>query len=109
MLIRNDTSFVANAIIYILQVLYSRKRDVKQRESEGRAYLKTAFTEELISGTKWYLNDGGEFGHLLGSVILDVGNTLDNRALVDERRSITGKGETPQSKLLAVLRWPSMR
>jgi len=38
--------------------------------------LHTAFTEELVSGSEWDLNNGSELGELLGSVGLDVGNTL---------------------------------
>jgi hypothetical protein len=45
--------------------------------SKQRKYLKTAFAEELIGRAERYLNDGGEFGHLFRSVVLNVGNTLE--------------------------------
>jgi hypothetical protein len=39
--------------------------------------LHTAFTEELVSGSERDLDDSSELGELLGSVGLDVGNTLE--------------------------------
>jgi hypothetical protein len=38
--------------------------------------LHTTFTEELVSGSEWDLDNSSELGELLGSVGLDVGNTL---------------------------------
>jgi len=38
--------------------------------------LHTAFTEELVSGSEWDLDNSSELGEFLGSVGLDVGNTL---------------------------------
>jgi hypothetical protein len=63
-LIGNNTSLVPDAIVYI---------------------LKTAFTQELISGTEWYLNDGGELCHFFCSIILDICNTLNDRLGMLER------------------------
>ena len=74
MLIRNDTGFVAYAIIYIL--LCSRKQEWS---SQGSTHLETTLTEELIRRAKRYLNNGGEFCHLFRGVVLDVGNALDNQ------------------------------
>jgi len=44
---------------------------------EGNTHLKTALAKELISRAERYLNDGGEFCHLLCGVVLNVGNTLE--------------------------------
>jgi hypothetical protein len=57
-LIGNNTSLVSDAIVYI---------------------LKTAFTQELISRTEWYLNDSGELRHFFCSIILYICNTLNDR------------------------------
>jgi hypothetical protein len=74
MLICNDTSFVTDAIIYILIV---RKRAVgRPQPTRVFTHLKTAFAEELISRAERYLNDGSEFCHFFCGIILNVGNTL---------------------------------
>lgn len=80
MLVRNDTGFVADAVIDILQGR-ARKQAMEHPPSGGvqrSTHLKTTLTEELISRAKRYLNDCGEFCHLFCCVVLDVGNTLDN-------------------------------
>lgn len=69
-LIRDDTSFVADAIIYVLT------EHVSGLWGRQTTNLKAAFAEELISRSERYLNDGGEFCHLFCCVILNVGNTL---------------------------------
>ena len=77
-LIRDDTGFVADAIIYILKVAQSHKWVVRWISSRERyTHLKTAFAEELISRAERYLNNGGKFSHLFCSVVLNVGNTLE--------------------------------
>jgi hypothetical protein len=38
--------------------------------------LHTSLTEELVPGSEWDLDDGTKLGQLLGSVGLDIGNTL---------------------------------
>jgi hypothetical protein len=41
-------------------------------------HLKTAFSQELISGAEWYLNYGCEFCHFFCGVILYICNTLNH-------------------------------
>jgi hypothetical protein len=75
-LIRDDASFITDAIIYILQ----RSTHVSELWGSGNprsTHLETTFTEELVSGAKRDLNDGGKLCHLFCGVILDVCNTLD--------------------------------
>lgn len=74
-LICDDTGFVADTIIYILAVVQSHKWVVPSRERSR--HLKTAFAEKLVSRAERYLNNGGKFSHLFRSVVLDVGNTLE--------------------------------
>ena len=39
-------------------------------------HLKTSLSKKLIGESEWHLDDSGEFGHFLCSVVLDVCNTL---------------------------------
>ena len=39
-------------------------------------HLKTSLSKKLIGGSEWHLDDCGEFGHFLCSVVLDVRDTL---------------------------------
>jgi hypothetical protein len=87
MLIRNDTGFVADAIIDILQGCVRVSKTMIRREGQRSTHLKAALTEELIGGAKRYLNDSGEFCHLFCSVILDVGYTLEKRVMNCKERS----------------------
>jgi hypothetical protein len=78
MLICDDTGFVADTIIYILTVVQSHKWVVGRIPSRERSrHLKTTFAEKLVSRAERYLNNGGKFSHLFRSVVLDVGNTLE--------------------------------
>jgi hypothetical protein len=98
-LIRDDTGFVADAIIYILTVAQSHKWLVGWIPSRERStHLKTTFAEELISRAERDLNDGGKFSHLLCSVVLNVGNTLEqpNLWIILTNRD---NREIPRSKL----------
>lgn len=97
-LICDDTSFVADAIIYILAVAQLHKWVVRWIPSRERStHLKTAFAKELISRAKGYLNDGGKFSHLFCSIVLNVGNTLEqmNRWMILTNRDNL---EIPRSK-----------
>jgi hypothetical protein len=79
-LICDDTGFVADAIIYILTVTAAQSHKWVVRWPPSReisTHLKTTFAKELISRAEGYLNDGGKFSHLLRSVVLNVGNTLE--------------------------------
>lgn len=98
-LIRNNTGFVADTIIYILTVRQSHMWVVRWMQSRERfTHLKTAFAEELIGRAERYLNDGSQFGHLFCSVVLNIGNTLEqpNSWTNPTNRD---KREIPRSKL----------
>jgi hypothetical protein len=98
-LIRDDTGFVADAIIYILKVAQSHKWVAGWIPSRERStHLKTAFAKELISRAERYLNDGGKFSHLFCRVVLNVGNTLEqpNSWMILRNRD---NREIPRSKL----------
>jgi hypothetical protein len=45
-------------------------------------YLEATFSEELISGTEWYLNYSRELCHFLCSVILDIRDALNHGCIV---------------------------
>jgi hypothetical protein len=61
-------------------------------------HLKTTFAEELISRAERYLNDSGKFSHLFCSIVLNVGNTLEqpNSWIILTKRD---NREVPRSKL----------
>ena len=97
-LIRDDTGFIADAIIYILMATQSHEWDVGWLPSGRSTHLKATLTDELISRAERYLNDGGKFSHLFCSVVLNVGDTLEQTI---SRISLTNSDnrEIPQSKL----------
>jgi hypothetical protein len=77
---------------------------------EANADLKPSLAKELIGGSEWDLDDGGEFCHFLCGVVLDVRDTLTSTDGMDWRCTWrVVERMVPQSKLQAASRWPSMR
>lgn len=55
MVVRHNTGLIADAVVYILHA---------------------AFTEELVTSTEWDLDDRAQLRKFLGSVVLDICDSL---------------------------------